>query len=134
MGHRANQTFSGGSLNDDVQGTTNFVSGHAEPSDTNAATLLAAPGSGLKNYVTEIVIFPKALATAAVNILTFKTGTTTLFVATVHNPNTIPAAGSVLPVHLKFRKPIQCGDNETFNVTLGVASTANVLAQGFIGT
>lgn len=123
----------GGSREDDLHGTTNVVQGNASPADTNAATLLAAPGAGKKNYVRQLVVFPKALATAAINIYTIKTGSTTLFVGTVHSPATAPAAGTGDPVSIDFDPPIQGGTNEAITVTMGVASTAAFFCRGFVG-
>ena len=121
-----------GDRDGDIHGLNNITQGHAEPADTNAATLLAAASAGQRNYVRQLVVFPKALATAAYNIYTIKSGSTTLFIGTVLNPATAPATSSNTD-SISFDPPLQGGVAEAITVTLGVASTANFFARGFTG-
>jgi hypothetical protein len=105
----------------------NFVSGAVTTpiTDTTAVTLLAAPATGLRNYITQIVV-SNAHATIGTNVV-IKDGSTVLY--------TIPAApaygGAVLTFPVPLRQPTTATAITVANLT--TSSSTTVSASGYKG-
>lgn len=87
-----------------------------------AASLVAAPGTGLSTYLTDIII----AGTVADATVLFDDGTTTLMALPIGDLD----ATAAQPIHLKFTKPFKVGSNKALRQTAAVTTYITVL--GFV--
>jgi hypothetical protein len=103
----------------------NYARGSASSTGTTATTLLAAAGSGIKNYVTDIECGRTDTGTSAIYV-TFSDSASTIFV--------LPDSGGGGGNDKSFNVPLATAANTAFTFTSSAAtSTVYCSAQGYTG-
>jgi hypothetical protein len=107
--------------------SSQFVSGSASATGTSGTAILAAPGAGLRNYITGVMLANSGGSSSVITIQSDPAGTP-VTLATLFNPTLTSNAFNLGPV------PLVGGVNKAVGFTAGTGSNAQTVTLiGYVG-